>query len=120
MLKEGCHVILLKNQLDDRNLVNGSRGIVIGFAPDFENDAVAYSAKIMNDGGHLTPAQYAEAIKDSRLFPVVEFDVGKRDRPAKVIRTIGIQEWKIEQAGKQVASRKQVPLKLAWAIRRAA
>ena len=31
-------------------------------------------------------------------------------------RTVTPEDWKIEQAGEGVAMRRQIPLKLAWAI----
>jgi ATP-dependent exoDNAse (exonuclease V) alpha subunit len=41
--------------------------------------------------------------------PIVEFDNGR-------VRQIGPETWDIEEGGRTIASRKQIPLRLAWAI----
>lgn len=46
---------------------------------------------------------------EKRLFPIVKFKNG-------VVAQIECDTWEIESGSKVVASRKQVPLSLAWAI----
>jgi ATP-dependent DNA helicase PIF1 len=75
-LKLHAQVLLLKNLMPP-HLVNGSRGVIVGF--------------------------------DEDTFPIVQFDNGIR-------MTIGQDEWSTKQGENVLASRKQVPLCLAWAI----
>eukprot|EP01117_Protostelium_nocturnum_P009436 TRINITY_DN3367_c0_g2_i2.p1 TRINITY_DN3367_c0_g2~~TRINITY_DN3367_c0_g2_i2.p1 ORF type:complete len:715 (-),score=172.83 TRINITY_DN3367_c0_g2_i2:1883-4027(-) len=77
-LKVGCQVLLLKNS-KRKNLVNGLRGVVIGFD------------------------------ETKRGYPRVFFGNGEE-------ATVEPERWAIEVNGLEVASREQVPLKLAWAI----
>ena len=108
-LKLGCHVILLKNCSEDKRLVNGSRGVVVGFEHN-DNEAEVYHTRRDVDEGRLPK----EALDALQKYPVVQFDVGKRGAPVLLRRTVVPEEWKIEQGGNTVARRVQVPLKLAW------
>ena len=58
-------------------------------------------------GGGDAQEQYAE-------YPLVRFANPTGGEP--LVRAIEPQEWKLEQGGAVVALRRQVPLKLAWAI----
>jgi hypothetical protein len=49
------------------------------------------------------------------VWPVVQFAPATAGGEG-IVRTIVPEEWKLEQGGVTVASRTQVPLKLAWAI----
>lgn len=60
------------------------------------------------DGGGPEREMYAE-------YPVVRF-VNPTNKDEPFIRCIEPQEWKLEQGTATVALRRQVPLKLAWAI----
>jgi len=87
-LKVGAQVVLLKNLSVKEGLVNGTRGVVASFR-----------AQETEDG-------------DKRMFPYVKFLV----RGSTIGRTIIADEWTLESGGRTVASRSQVPLKLAWAL----
>jgi len=50
------------------------------------------------------------------MYPVVDFEVGTLARPQKLRMLVTPASWELEQSGKKVARRDQVPLKLAWAI----
>jgi hypothetical protein len=76
-LKVGAQVMLIINL--DRGLVNGSRGVVIGFD------------------------------ETRQMYPRVRFVNGTEE-------TIEPHRWAIEIEGREVASRYQIPLKLAWAM----
>ena len=78
-LKEGSQVMLAKNLDVQRGLVNGARGVVVGFEPG------AYGV------------------------PKVRFLSGETV-------TINNERWTFKAAGGQYLTRKQLPLKLAWAI----
>ena len=128
VLKEGAQVMLLKNDPKTRRdadnniytipqkdrLVNGSRGIVIGFGPDFRHDEAAAEAWHSVQSGQR---KEEEAYANLEIWPIVEFENGVLNGGShKVKRVVTREKWDIEQAGKVVASRHQVPLKLAWAI----
>lgn len=82
--------MLLKN-LDFKNsLVNGSRGIVVGFTTDAEHVGICDP-------------------NSDVLYPVVRFSSG-------VDHIITHDTWRIELAGQIRASRYQIPLTLAYAL----
>ncbi len=78
-LKIGAQVMLMKNLSTRTGLINGSRGIVVGF------DATR------------------------KGFPRVLFSNGEE-------RTMDFSKWSVNVGGQEVASRTQIPLKLAWAL----
>jgi ATP-dependent DNA helicase PIF1 len=82
--------MLLKNISTDTGLVNGSRGVVIGYEEEKEN-------------------QEWIKIQPDRKWPRVRFTNGLET-------TIYPDKWQIEQGGKVLATRQQVPLLLAWAL----
>ena len=102
--------MLTKNIDPARKLVNGARGKVIDFRPkDLSRRPDVSRAPLapLNDedgGGGGRPG---------RLYPVVEFVV-EPGRWERIMCTP--EEWAIEESGREVAKRVQVPLKLAWAI----
>ena len=118
-----CHVavMLLKNL--DTKLVNGSRGVVVGFrpahaVPDVRSAPQASGGELGGGGaGGGSSSSFAggdggngdEADEPTGLYPLVRFSNG-------VERLVTPEEWTVEQAGKVVGRRVQVPLKLAWAI----
>jgi len=87
-LKVGAQVMLLKNQNFNLGLVNGSRGIVVGFTED---------PSLPNP--HHDPAF---------LFPVVRFASGET--------VVSTHNWDLTMGEKVLARRTQIPLCLAWAI----
>ncbi|CAG8748853.1 22713_t:CDS:2, partial [Cetraspora pellucida] len=96
-LKRDAQVMLIKN-LKDYNLVNGSRGVVIGYHS--------------NSTGQDYFKGEEEGLEINDLLPIVRFT----DSNQKIV--VEPQEWTIPgNGGKTVlASRKQIPLILAWAI----
>lgn len=82
-LKVGAQVMLTRNKDLDRNLVNGSRGIVERYVKD-------------NDGDQI---------------PIVRFDTGTVEKIAKVEAVRYNPD-----GGQGCLVRKQIPLKLAWAV----
>ncbi|XP_061192610.1 ATP-dependent DNA helicase PIF1-like [Saccostrea echinata] len=78
-LKVGAQVMLAKNLEVQRGLVNGARGVVVGFD------------------------------KKNQDYPVVKFVSGEEE----VIRPV---RWTFKLSGTVYINRKQLPLKLAWAI----
>lgn len=79
VLKVGAQVMLAKNLDVQRGLVNGARGVVVGFD------------------------------KKNQDYPLVKFVSGEEE----VIRPV---RWTFKVSGAVFINRKQVPLKLAWAI----
>ncbi|XP_049848242.1 ATP-dependent DNA helicase PIF1-like [Schistocerca gregaria] len=87
VLKIGAQVILLKN-LVEGELVNGSRGVVLGFRPQTEG---------------------ADKKLLSTFYPIVEFENHKT-------KLIVPDRFSIKVGNEEVATREQVPLTLAWAL----
>jgi ATP-dependent DNA helicase PIF1 len=94
-LKKGAAVMLLKNIDVEAGLVNGSVGTVVDF---------------------VTPSI---GIADASFprTPKVEFRVKQGDGEERLLtRTVEPDSWTAELGGVPVASRRQIPLKLAWAL----
>jgi ATP-dependent DNA helicase PIF1 len=83
-LKINAQVMLLRNLDMDSKLVNGSRGVVVGFVPSPSQD------------------------KFFPIVPIVQFSTELR-----VMEPI---EWSIKMGEDTIATRRQVPLQLAWAM----
>jgi hypothetical protein len=81
-LKVGAQVMLTRNKDLERNLVNGSRGVVEHFVMDAEGDQI----------------------------PIVRFDCGVVEKVPKA------EAVRYPDGGVGCLVRKQVPLKLAWAL----
>ena len=93
--------MLAKNIDVYRGLVNGARGVVRQFEPG-------------SKGNHLSLdilALLLMIISMSSLLghPVVRFTSGLEV-------AIGLEKWSVRTGGGNVATRRQLPLKLAWAI----
>lgn len=80
-LKKGAQVILLRNLNFDKRLVNGARGVVLGFEDTGKNQGC----------------------------PIIKFASG-------AIETIKREEWNVELGGAVMATRRQFPLDLAYAL----
>jgi ATP-dependent DNA helicase PIF1 len=140
-LREGAQVVLLRNKYIEDGLVNGSRGVVVGFRlPDGQgeeekkktnnNKKSKYSAEELellqavgfefDDDDERTQDSHVmfEAMKkeekkvapaSTELLPIVKFENG-------VVKIIGRADFDIEEGGKTVLIRKQLPLDLAWGL----
>lgn len=92
-LAVGAQVMLLTNINPGAGLVNGSRGVVVGFERPQTNDDDLSGAKV--------PAKNQDT-----LFPVVLFKSGKQ--------LIQFHDWELQEF--PGVKRQQIPLKLAYAI----
>lgn len=137
-LKKGAQVMLLINKNQQEGLVNGSLGLVVGFRSKYPPDSVQFIDNFVdhrteaekkefdeNGGTHLSPEkggnEYTEMLKkpetvdrpdqsvDTNIYPVVRFVDGSE-------YLIEPHAWDLEENGKVVASRVQIPLMLAWAM----
>ena len=90
-------------------LVNGARGVVVGFSSPSDPSAGPFR--------HL-----AAALGSSGRWPLVHFASATSSAPSPTSTPphgmrIGPQTWTVEDSsGKAVAKRHQVPLALAWAL----
>jgi ATP-dependent DNA helicase PIF1 len=116
-LKKGAQVMLIKNM--DETLVNGSLGTVEGFMNEatFELKAGVDDSDMETDVKKRVRAftnALAEAKPDNREYPVVCFHAV--DGTQRRILCVP-EDWKVElPTGETQASRKQLPLILAWAL----
>ena len=90
VLAVGAQVMLLYNLNHEAGLVNGSRGVVVDFKKAEPDDNAKALIK-----------------RDETLMPVVEFKSGDR-------RTIDYNTWEVQDFPGVL--RKQIPLKLAYAV----
>ena len=109
-LAVGAYVICLKNLEPESGIVNGTRGEVVRF-----------TNVVLDDDAQRSSAEARSRALNGTLgrFPVVRFQVGTVDggRASKIVeRTLCQKEWSIESGGVVQAERKQIPLKLAWAL----
>ena len=88
--------MLLKNLDQDVGLVNGSRGIVV----DFKKDPDDVSAFRSNE----------------ELLPEVKFSVTRGGVESEVTQIIGYANFEVKRGDVVEASRRQIPLMLAWAV----
>lgn len=93
-LAVGAQVMLLTNINPGAGLVNGSRGVVVGFERPPSKEAEDLS-------GAKTPTKHGDV-----LFPVVRFKGGKQ--------LIQFHDWELQEF--PGVKRQQIPLKLAYAI----
>eukprot|EP01031_Cornospumella_fuschlensis_P027376 gene27376-33066_t len=93
-LARGAQVMLLKNLAPADGLVNGARGIVLGFENAFY--------------------PYLPVVKFEVTVTGVDGEGGKSRR--EEIRTLTHEVWEVKQGDKILASRIQLPLMLAWGL----
>ncbi|KAF4666907.1 hypothetical protein FOZ61_009115 [Perkinsus olseni] len=115
-LKIGAQVMLLKNQSGDlgTRLVNGSQGKVVGFvsasgglSPGPEGEALAYQPLDDRDGPEVEFTRESSAPR----LPKVQFShMGEI-----VEQIIGFENFELETKNRKM-KRKQIPLKLSWAM----
>ena len=114
-LKQGAQVMLLRNYMSE-DLCNGSRGIVIDFVRVNGSD----QAGAGQDKTFICSTSYEPSVEnlnfsgqatddDTCLLPRVQFDNG-------VIKVIESDRWDILVRGEVQASRRQIPLTLAWSL----
>jgi ATP-dependent DNA helicase PIF1 len=96
-LKVGAQVVLLKNLNFEMGLVNGSRGVVTGFA-------MSESRQTADPNDRLS-----QGLLKKVLAPTVRFTNG-------VVRTLEEQTWEVKMDARKRAWRIQFPLALAWAL----
>ena len=121
-LKKGAQVMLIKNM--DETLVNGSLGTVVGFMSQPEFDLLGDAADC-GSGDEVDPEQRkrikafarqleGSAAQDAKEYPMVRFHAV--DGSQRHLLCVP-EEWKAElPTGEVQASRKQLPLILAWAL----
>eukprot|EP00271_Cylindrocystis_brebissonii_P009916 TRINITY_DN2556_c0_g1_i1.p1 TRINITY_DN2556_c0_g1~~TRINITY_DN2556_c0_g1_i1.p1 ORF type:complete len:578 (-),score=55.00 TRINITY_DN2556_c0_g1_i1:428-2161(-) len=97
LLRLGAQVMLTKNIDPSAGLANGARGVVVGFCDAQDPGAAEFR--------HLAPQ-----INPHGRWPVVRFAADRLDR------IIGPDSWTIQEGGREIAKRIQVPLILAWAL----
>jgi ATP-dependent DNA helicase PIF1 len=98
--------LLLKNLDTSRGLVNGAKGIVIGFEPQ-----PGFSSEQQNQ--QMNP----NYVGMDTVLPIVEFEIKNGTRESNTeTRTLKREKWELTVFDRVVASRVQIPLMLAWAI----
>ena len=98
-LKVGAQVILTRN-MPDKNLVNGSRGVVKSYQEgrsEFDSDEKGYDQF----------RRYAEK-NDTKMYPVVHFSNG--------VKMLVRDESAFQGGAAGAMTRSQLPLKLAWSL----
>jgi len=102
-LKIGAQVVLIRNMNDD--LVNGSRGVVVGFQmvtpAEIQSESNTKNSKVTGSFKQIPLVRFEETgEQDIPIFPV-EFSMAYGSAGAK---------------GEHKLARWQIPLKLAWAL----
>ncbi len=88
-------VMLIKNLATESGLVNGARGVVVGFSAPDDPSSAAYLelAKSINPGGQ---------------WPIVRFACNMR------LRTVGPESWSVLSGDREIARRAQVDISVIW------
>lgn len=123
-LKKGAQVMLIKNM--DDTLVNGSLGTVTGFMSEGTFELMGDGEDIGSGADSEANSKVKQRIKafsmdlegstgtDNREYPLVRFHAV--DGSERMLLCIP-EDWKVElPTGEVQASRKQLPLILAWAL----
>ncbi|KDD76138.1 PIF1-like helicase [Helicosporidium sp. ATCC 50920] len=102
-LKLGAQVILVRTVCAARGLVNGARGVVVGFA----------SAQ----GWPLVKFACLKALKSASVVAApIKTSGSLRPESDPSVIAIAPERWTVSCGGKLVASRRQIPLALGWAL----
>ncbi|GMI46743.1 hypothetical protein TrCOL_g1689 [Triparma columacea] len=101
ILKEGAQVMLLKNIDSERELVNGSRGVVLEF--------VHWTEGRKEDPDLTLPKGWP------RVLPRVQFTSMNSDEPGETV-VITPKRWENMEGDILNSSRLQLPLRLAWSL----
>ncbi|GMH76830.1 hypothetical protein TrRE_jg11718 [Triparma retinervis] len=101
ILKEGAQVMLLKNIDSERELVNGSRGVVLEF--------VHWTEGRKEDSDLTLPKGWP------RVLPRVQFTSMNSDEPGEIV-VITPKRWENLEGDVLNSSRLQLPLRLAWSL----
>jgi ATP-dependent DNA helicase PIF1 len=113
-LKVGARVVLLQNLSHDRGLVNGSQGVVIGFAHS-PNEL----AKVMEKTGPHVQYQVhgmkTFQSENTPMRPLVRFANGATELITPVAQS-AMRGDPLDPHQQYVVTRTQVPLILAWAL----
>jgi ATP-dependent DNA helicase PIF1 len=106
-LKMHAQVMLLRNM--DAELVNGSLGVVVGFAGKgkYKDPATLNTMRAPN---RSVRDLMEDPLDMTKSYPIVQFANGST-------MVVENDSWSVElPGGRSVASRSQLPLMLAWAI----
>ena len=107
-LRKGAQVMLLTNKYTDHRLVNGSRGVIIGFSDDNDKRRLAeLQSKEMTPELESSISELSLQIQSSQRLPIVKFKTGG---------TLVIERHSWESDEIKGLYREQFPLRLAYAV----
>lgn len=110
-LKVGAQVMLLKNIDPEKGLVNGSRGVVVGFKkhPNKSNDMPREFKSL-----DLPYVQFESVNDDQKCHG--DDDSANSTKKDDLLVLVEPSEWTNRIGDSTVSSRTQIPLRLAWAM----
>lgn len=114
-LKFGTRVVLLHNLDQEKGLVNGSQGTVVGFAHDPKELKKAYERAGPNQRFEISSvAAFQRSTVNASMRPVVQFANGDK----VLIPAVAVSSMRGDSNpyNQYVATRTQIPLALAWAL----